>query len=76
MKAELTELVIISGDIRKQMIRVLSEAATVRGINKEVCIMRGELQQARAANEAVQATAEITASKLTFLDPGDESLFL
>ena len=75
IKAELTELVGISRDIKTAMDIVLSETGTVKEINVEVKSMRAELEQARAAIEAVNAKAEITASKLSFLESGVESLF-
>ena len=67
----MSELVGISRDIKTAMDIVLSETGTVKEINVEVKSMRAELEQARAA---INAKAEITASKLTFLESGVESL--
>ena len=76
-KAEVSELVGLTSEIRRQLNILTEETATVKEVSMEVKLMRGEMQQAREAVDALSARVETAASKLTFLDsPGERPLFI
>ena len=66
MKTEVSELLIVASETRKQLNHMATETATVRQIALEVKLIGGEMERAREA-------AVVSASKLTFLDLADES---
>ena len=51
----------LASETRRQFNHMANETATVRLVNMEFQLMRGEMQEAKAA-------AVVSASKLTFLD--------
>ena len=76
-KAEVSELVGLTSEIRRQLNILTEETATVNEVSMEVKLMRGEMQQAREAVDALSARVETAASKLLFLDfPGESPLLI
>ena len=71
-RAEVSELVGLTSEIRRQLTMLTEETATVKEVSMEIKLMRGEMQQAREAIESVSARVDTAASKLLFLDlPGE-----
>ena len=68
-KAEVSELVGLTSEIRRQLTMLTEETATMKEVSMEIKLIRGEMQQAREAIESVSARVEQAASKLLFLDP-------
>ena len=69
MKTEVGELLIVASETRRQVHHMANETATVRLMNMEIQLTRGEILEAKAA-------AVVSASKLTFLDLGERPFFI
>ena len=71
-KAEVSELVGLTSEIRRQLTMLTEETATMKEVSMEIKLIRGEMQQAREAIESVSARVEQAASKFLFLElPGE-----
>ena len=66
---ELSELLLVASEIRRQLGALTAEATTMREVSMDIKLMRGEMQEASQAIQSVSARIEQAASKLLFLDP-------
>ena len=66
---ELSELVVVASEIRRQLGALTAEATTMREMSRDIKLMRGEMEQGSQAIQSVSARVEQAASKLLFLDP-------
>ena len=66
---ELSELLLVATEIRRELKGVAAEATTMREISRDMKLMRAEMEQGSQAIQSVSARVEQAASKLLFLDP-------